>query len=122
MQNTSTIGTNTNASNAAGTITAKRRPKAASKTRSTDNYVISTVGLAGDQPRSETTNTLLAAAKIVKSFRQGGIEPDAISIVKNGRRLGWASFASMVSVRRRQNAQANAAKPKAAAPKAAAQA
>jgi hypothetical protein len=111
MQDTTSTVTSTTASNASGTINSQktsrpRRLAKPSKTKSTDVFTITSKG------EVQTTNTILGAAKIVKNFRAAGHLPTEISVNKNGRVLGWASFASMVSVKRRQNALANASKPK----------
>lgn len=113
MQDTTTTVTSQSASNASGTIApAKVKSKSkskskSSKTKSTDVFTISSKGAV------QTTNTILGAAKLVKNFRAAGSLPTEIEVNKNGRVLGWASFASMVSVKRKQNALANASKPKA---------
>lgn len=113
MQDTTTTVTSKSASNASGTIAptkVKSKSKSkSSKSKSTDVFTISSKGAI------QTTNTILGAAKLVKNFRASGSLPTEIEVNKNGRVLGWASFASMVSVKRKQNALANASKPKAPA-------
>jgi hypothetical protein len=100
MQNTKTTVTSKSASDASGTIGKARKSKTG---RRLANYVV----MVRDEPENAfATTSVLLAGKQARKFRKQGFNVDEMVVTKNGRNLGWASLASIVSVERRKLAAA----------------